>query len=260
MSSLRQELAAILMDYTDKIPEHTYMEILYRLGEIPDHKDPMKASELLSQLEKERELREMAEDEKEVIMEELEEDRDYIHFLEKRMKVISEILSSTVKYVDKFDYEKKEKEKESDDVIENRDVDKEWICPYCTFINTCDTDQCYICLGEYNHDTLFMPKINKIYHHNKKYIHHIPKLDLYSDIDKLSSSLLKIITLNNYSIYNNITKLLLHENYGWFIVKYGRKEIHTKQMYINEQKRTSILDKSNIRNNRRFSIIRNTLL
>ena len=45
MSSVKQEVAAILMDFTDQIPEKAYMDILNRLSEIPDHKDPKKATE-----------------------------------------------------------------------------------------------------------------------------------------------------------------------------------------------------------------------
>lgn len=50
MSSLRQELAAILIDYADEIPDFVYMEILRRLGEIPNHKDPKSAKELELQI------------------------------------------------------------------------------------------------------------------------------------------------------------------------------------------------------------------
>ena len=52
MSSVKQEVAAILMDYTDKIPEQVYIDILNKLGEIPDHKDPKKASEIQLELDK----------------------------------------------------------------------------------------------------------------------------------------------------------------------------------------------------------------
>ena len=51
MSSVKQEVAAILMDYTDKIPENIYMKILKRLGDIPDHKDPKSALELQKQVD-----------------------------------------------------------------------------------------------------------------------------------------------------------------------------------------------------------------
>ena len=53
MSSIKQELAAILMDYTDVIPDQKYIEILERLGQIPDHKDPKKAIEIQQELDKE---------------------------------------------------------------------------------------------------------------------------------------------------------------------------------------------------------------
>ena len=51
MSSVKQEVAAILMDYTDKIPEQDYIDILNRLGKIPDHKDPKKATEIQKELD-----------------------------------------------------------------------------------------------------------------------------------------------------------------------------------------------------------------
>lgn len=47
---MKQELAAILMDYTDVIPDQKYIEILERLGQIPDHKDPKKAIEIQQEL------------------------------------------------------------------------------------------------------------------------------------------------------------------------------------------------------------------
>lgn len=50
MSSIKQELAAILMDYTDDIPDQAYKQILERLGQIPDHKDPKKAIEIQQEL------------------------------------------------------------------------------------------------------------------------------------------------------------------------------------------------------------------
>ena len=49
---MKQELSAILMDYTDYIPEQKYIEILNRLGQIPDHKDPKKAIEIQQELDK----------------------------------------------------------------------------------------------------------------------------------------------------------------------------------------------------------------
>ena len=52
MSSMKQELSAILMDYTDVIPDQKYIEILERLGQIPDHKDPKKAIEIQQELDK----------------------------------------------------------------------------------------------------------------------------------------------------------------------------------------------------------------
>ena len=49
---MKQELSAILMDYTDVIPDQKYIEILERLGQIPDHKDPKKAIEIQQELDK----------------------------------------------------------------------------------------------------------------------------------------------------------------------------------------------------------------
>tara|TARA_B100001094_G_C18153727_1_gene785214 strand:+ start:917 stop:2041 length:1125 start_codon:yes stop_codon:yes gene_type:complete len=50
MSSVKQEVAAILMDYTDRIPDDVYIGILNQLSNIPDHKDPKKASEIQKEL------------------------------------------------------------------------------------------------------------------------------------------------------------------------------------------------------------------
>ena len=51
MSSFKQELAAILMDYQDKIPDQVYIDILNRLRNIPNHKDPKKAAELQKEID-----------------------------------------------------------------------------------------------------------------------------------------------------------------------------------------------------------------
>ena len=51
MSSIKQEAAAILMDYQDVIPDQAYMDILRRLGKIPNHKDPKKAAELQKEID-----------------------------------------------------------------------------------------------------------------------------------------------------------------------------------------------------------------
>ena len=70
MSAVKQEVAAILMDYTDKIPEQVYMDILIRLGQIPDHKDPKKASEIQLELDKANKKIESLEDENDIFREE----------------------------------------------------------------------------------------------------------------------------------------------------------------------------------------------
>ena len=51
MSSVKQEVAAILMDYQGVIPDQAYMDILRRLGNIPNHKDPKKAAELQKEID-----------------------------------------------------------------------------------------------------------------------------------------------------------------------------------------------------------------
>tara|TARA_Y200000002_G_C22658995_1_gene654828 strand:+ start:1110 stop:1820 length:711 start_codon:yes stop_codon:yes gene_type:complete len=51
MSTAKQELAAILMDYADKISDQVYIDILNRVGEIPDHIDPRQAGEIQKELD-----------------------------------------------------------------------------------------------------------------------------------------------------------------------------------------------------------------
>ena len=75
MSSLKQEVAAILMDYTDKIPEQVYMNILNRLGKIPDHKDPRKAAEIQKDLDEANQNVSMLEDERELLIEEVHNEK-----------------------------------------------------------------------------------------------------------------------------------------------------------------------------------------
>ena len=50
MSSMKQELSAILMDYTDVIPDQKYLKFLKDLGQIPDE-DPKKAIEIQQELD-----------------------------------------------------------------------------------------------------------------------------------------------------------------------------------------------------------------
>jgi len=73
MSSVKQEVAAILMDYTDNMPEDVYMDILKRLGQIPDHKDPKAAVEIQKELDRVSQKCEYLEEENECITSELEE-------------------------------------------------------------------------------------------------------------------------------------------------------------------------------------------
>lgn len=51
MSTAKQELAAILMDFADKIPDQVYINILNRVGKIPDHIDPRQAGEIQKELD-----------------------------------------------------------------------------------------------------------------------------------------------------------------------------------------------------------------
>lgn len=76
--SLRQELAAILMDHADEMPEQTYMTILNKLAKIPDHKDPIGAADLQKQLDEERHARELVEESNELFAEQLQESAEYI--------------------------------------------------------------------------------------------------------------------------------------------------------------------------------------
>ncbi len=76
MSSVKQEVAAILMDYTDKIPEQVYMDILNRLGKIPDHKDPKKATEIQKELDGANESLSMLEDERDLLIEEVHNEKE----------------------------------------------------------------------------------------------------------------------------------------------------------------------------------------
>tara|TARA_B100000242_G_C43050768_1_gene490932 strand:+ start:2809 stop:3525 length:717 start_codon:yes stop_codon:yes gene_type:complete len=51
MSTAKQELSAILIDYADKIPDQVYIDILNRVAEIPDHIDPRQAGEIQQELD-----------------------------------------------------------------------------------------------------------------------------------------------------------------------------------------------------------------
>ena len=72
MSSVKQEVAAILMDYTDKIPDDAYIGILNRLSSIPDHKDLKKASEIQIQLENTIENLRVEEERNNILLDEIE--------------------------------------------------------------------------------------------------------------------------------------------------------------------------------------------
>mgnify|MGYP001319269649 CR=1 FL=1 len=76
MSSVKQEVAAILMDFTDQIPEQAYMDILNRLSEIPDHKDPKKATEIQKELDIANESLSMLEDERDLLIEDVHNEKE----------------------------------------------------------------------------------------------------------------------------------------------------------------------------------------
>ena len=73
MSSVKQEVAAILMDYTDRMPEDVYMNILRQLGEIPDHKDPKTAVEIQNELDKVLKDHRLLDEENDILREENDE-------------------------------------------------------------------------------------------------------------------------------------------------------------------------------------------
>ena len=76
MSAVKQIVAAILMDYTDKIPEQDYIDILNRLGKIPDHKDPKKATEIQKELDEANRSLSMLEDERDLLIEEVHNEKE----------------------------------------------------------------------------------------------------------------------------------------------------------------------------------------
>ena len=77
--SLRQELAVILMDHSDEMPEQTYMDILNKLGAIPDHRDPIGAADLQKQLNVSKRELEESETANELLIEQLEDAEEYIN-------------------------------------------------------------------------------------------------------------------------------------------------------------------------------------
>lgn len=99
MSSIKQEVAAILMNYTDHMSEETYMAILNELGKIPDHKDPKKAAELQKELDQVKE--ELAEqiEENDILIEQLEETDEY---LTSTNQVLDTIMGGAPIYEDEY--------------------------------------------------------------------------------------------------------------------------------------------------------------
>ena len=95
MSSIKQEVAAILMDYTDKIPESTYMKILKRLGDIPDHKDPKSALELQKQVDELTNEKNELEDKLDAQREENYELIDFCASLQEKINLLEENNSET---------------------------------------------------------------------------------------------------------------------------------------------------------------------
>ena len=76
MSSVKQEVAAILMDFTEKMPEDVYMEILRQLGNIPDHKDPKTAAEIQKELDRVSKENTELDEENDLLREEVENLRE----------------------------------------------------------------------------------------------------------------------------------------------------------------------------------------
>ena len=267
MSSLRQELAAILMDYTSSIPEHIYMEILDRLGKIPDHKDPMKAEELMSELKKERENCSMLEDEKEFLIEEIQEEQNYSEFLEKRVKILSNILGYPChnyrkKFIEKDSSDSdsvSDSESDSDKEDENYD-DMDWKCPYCSFVNEASSDICYVCSGSLGlsdfESVFYYPFIKKI--KNNNFVMCKPYLIITSEEDRIEYQnmlLDQYVKNNNYNIHSECIKLLLHENEGWYDPnRYNNFEIKYRYDCIHKSLVSKTRMKFYVRNNR-YSII-----
>ena len=80
MSSVKQEVAAILMDYTDDMTEDAYMAILNELSKIPDHKDPKTAIELQKELDTATTRLSSLEEEEELLRDELMRAENYINY------------------------------------------------------------------------------------------------------------------------------------------------------------------------------------
>ena len=76
MSSVKQEVAAILMDFTEQMPEDVYMEILRQLGNIPDHKDPKTAAEIQKELDRVSKENTELDEENDLLREEVKNLRD----------------------------------------------------------------------------------------------------------------------------------------------------------------------------------------
>ena len=73
--SIKQEVAVILTDYTESIPEQV-MDILNRNGQIPDHKDPRKAAEIQKELDEANQSVSMLEDERDLLIEEVHNEKE----------------------------------------------------------------------------------------------------------------------------------------------------------------------------------------
>ena len=78
MSSAKQEVAAILMNYTEHMSEEAYMSILNDLSKIPDHKDPKKASEIQQELDQVKIQLAKQIEENDMLIEQLEEAEEYL--------------------------------------------------------------------------------------------------------------------------------------------------------------------------------------
>lgn len=97
MSSIKQEVAAILMDYTDHMTEDAYMAILNELSKIPDHRDPKTAVELQKELDTATKQLYSVEEQEELLRDELARAENYINYTN---RAIVSIMSNPPVYED----------------------------------------------------------------------------------------------------------------------------------------------------------------
>ena len=62
MTTLRQEVAAMMMDYAQQMPDQTYQDILGELSKIPDSRDPHDTKVYLDRIQELEECKDILED------------------------------------------------------------------------------------------------------------------------------------------------------------------------------------------------------